>query len=95
MSNTKEDELREALEDVVWQFARRCHSDKDKRKWLHTDGFASLENAFDTLGWSDPHYVEDGGCEYPGCYAWDACGMPMKNGYKRLCYKHYAEVNNE
>lgn len=95
MSNTREDELREALEDMVWQHAIRAHSDKDKRKWLSTGGLSSLESAFIQLSWDDPHYVEEAGCEHPGCYAWDTCGTPTRDGYKRLCHKHYAEVDND
>jgi hypothetical protein len=80
-------QLHEALEDMVWQFAYRSHD--SKRKWLTTGGLSALESAFDVLGWDDPHYVEEGGCDHPECKAWDTCGTPTQDGYKRLCSEHY------
>ena len=44
--------LREALEDMVWQFAYR--GTYEGRENLHTGGLSALESAFDALGISDP-----------------------------------------
>lgn len=81
---------RETVEDLVWQFA--VHGHDDKHKWLWTGGLSALEGAFAVLGWDDPHTVEEGGCQYPGCQAWDTCGAPTPEGYKRLCSDHYRQL---
>ena len=46
------DELREALADMVSQFAYR--GTYEGRENLHTGGLSALESAFDALGISDP-----------------------------------------
>jgi len=51
------DELREALIDMVWQFAYR--GTYEGRENLHTGGLSALESAFDALGLSDPITVLD------------------------------------
>ena len=51
------DELREALIDMVNQFAYR--GTYEGRKNLHTGGMSALEGAFSALGISDPITVED------------------------------------
>jgi len=51
------DELREALADMVWQFAYR--GTYEGRENLHTGGLSALESAFDALGLSDPITVLD------------------------------------
>jgi hypothetical protein len=86
MSVESEDELRQALEDMVWQFAYRAND--NTRKWLWTGGLSALEHAFATLGWDDPHYVVEGGCQIPGCAAWDVCGANTPDGYKNMCGEH-------
>jgi hypothetical protein len=62
---------REALEDMVDQFAYRCSD--GQRRWFTTGGLSALEHAFAVLGWDDPHYVEDGACEIAGCEQWSTC----------------------
>jgi len=47
------DELREALIDMVWQFAYTGS------KGYHTGGLSALEGAFDALGLSDPITILD------------------------------------
>lgn len=71
------DKFHEALEDMTWQFAYRSHD--AKRKWLTTGGLSALESAFAALGWDDPHYVEECGCEHPGCTAWATCGTVRRS----------------
>ena len=51
------DELKEALIDMVSQFAYR--GTYEGRENLHTGGLSALESAFDALGLSDPITVED------------------------------------
>jgi len=51
------DELREALADMVNQFAYETQTDGGGA--LYTGGLSALENAFCALGLSDPITVED------------------------------------
>ena len=51
------DELREALIDMVWQFA--YEDTKNGEGVMHTGGLSALESAFDALGLSDPITVLD------------------------------------
>ena len=46
------DELREALIDMVWQFA--YEGTKNGKGVMYTGGLSALEGAFSTLGLSDP-----------------------------------------
>jgi hypothetical protein len=80
-------ELMETINGLVWQFAFQGHNKKGK--WLSTGGLSALEDAFAVLKWEDPHYIREGGCQHPECKAWDTCGTPTPDGYKRLCGEHY------
>ena len=51
------DELREALIDMVWQFA--YEGTKNRKGVMYTGGLSALEDAFVALGLSDPITVED------------------------------------
>lgn len=51
------DELREALIDMVWQFAYR--STFEGREHIYSGGLSSLEDAFSVLSISDPITVMD------------------------------------
>lgn len=62
---------REALESMVWQFGYR--SVVEGRRCISCGGLGALEDAFDALGWSDPHYTDEGGCEVAGCAQWADC----------------------
>jgi len=46
------DALREALEDMVYQFA--YSRTQDGEVIISTGGLSALEDAFETLGWPDP-----------------------------------------
>lgn len=81
---------REVVEGLCFQFGYSGHD--SKKKWLSAGGLSALEDAFEALGWDDPHIVAEGGCEHPGCNAWDTCGTPTPDGYKRLCGEHYRQV---
>ena len=51
------DELREALIDMVWQFA--YEGTKNGEGVMYAGGLSALEGAFSALGLSDPITVED------------------------------------
>ena len=82
---------REALEDMTWQFA---HKGVIKGKSaLFTGGLSTLEGAFETLGWDDPHFVEDCDgviCDVEGCMEFATTGGINwhDKGYWRLCSEH-------
>lgn len=85
------DGLRVALEDMTRQFAH--WSDKAGGYW--TGGLSSLELAFETLGWDDPHPAPEVRCDEPGCLRQAACGWPTRpggtgpnGGYRRTCGGH-------
>ena len=83
--------FREALEDMVWQFAHR--GVKGGKSVMHTGGLSALEGAFIALGWDDPKYVEDMDgsiCDVDGCAEWVVAqgGMWREEGYWCLCRDH-------
>lgn len=95
-----ENDLREALEDMLFQFGYR--GVKDGKRILHTGGLSALEHAFGVLGWEDPHVVtDDSGCEIAGCHDWASCVGPYPRsrakastasdmaGFGYLCTNHY------
>ncbi len=90
----KTDKLKESLEDMVCQFA---YQGKDKKGlpayW--TGGLSALEGAFSVLGWKDPYPCPENKCKYGKCKEWATCGTPTKNGYKRVCFKHYQIIEKE
>ena len=63
--------------------------------YISTGGLSTLERAFDILGWNDPHPVPECECEVPGCHEHANCGTPTKDGYKRVCGKHFAELTRK
>ena len=85
------DEYREALEDMVWQFA--YHGTKNKKPMLHSGGLSALELAFDTLEWNDPHILEDSdgvSCDVENCYepiSGSGCSW-RETGYWCCCLEH-------
>jgi len=92
-------DYREALEDMVFQFAYR--SMKGEHRILHAGGLSALEHAFRTLGWTDPYIVSDFACEIAGCEQWCSCVGPYPRsqakpgldrkmiGFGYLCGTHY------
>lgn len=48
------DRLRDVLADMVSQFAYQTGD----RRGVSTGGLSALEDAFDALGWKDPHYPD-------------------------------------
>ena len=83
--------IKDALEDMVWQFAYR--GVRDGKPIMHTGGLSALESAFEALGWSDPKYFEDMEgciCDVDGCMDWVEAqgGMWRETGYWLLCRQH-------
>jgi hypothetical protein len=57
------DRLEDVLEGMVRQFA--YWSEGGGGCW--TAGLSALEDAFDALGWEDPHPAPEARCDEPGC----------------------------
>ena len=80
---------KESLTSMVWQFGYR--GVKDGKPAIHTGGLSALEDAFEALGWDDPHYLPDTEgycCEMVGCVEPDVSGTTWGGLYLRLCRKH-------
>ena len=88
-----ENDLIEFAKDVAYQFGYYCQN-KGRLHITH-GGLSTLERAFDILGWENPHPVPECECEIAGCHEYATCGTPTKDGYKRLCYKHWKEIQEE
>lgn len=83
--------LREALEGMVCQFAYWA----SPAGGYGTGGLSALEEAFDVLGWDDPHPAPEARCDEPGCMERADCGWPtrpggtgLNGGYRRTCFEH-------
>lgn len=84
-----EQEYKEALEDMVWQFAYRFDGKAKLPPSLGTGGLSALEHAFSVLGWDDPKKCPEGSCDLQGCQVWASNGNPLPNGdYWNLCTNH-------
>ncbi len=75
----------EALEGMVHQFAH-WHGGVGG---YTTGGLSALEDAFEALGWEDPHPYPKGRCDEPDCMEQATCGWPTSGGYRRTCGKHW------
>ena len=84
------EEIKGFAEDVAYQFG--YYFPIKDMLYISTGGLSTLERAFDILGWNEPHHVPECECEVPGCHEHATCGTPTKDGYKRLCGKHFAEL---
>ena len=87
------EEIKGFAEDVAYQFG--YYFPIKDILYISTGGFSTLEWAFRILGWNDPHPVPECECEVPGCHEHATCGTPTKDGYKRVCGKHFAELARE
>ena len=87
------EEIKGFAEDVAYQFG--YYFPIKDILYISTGGLSTLEWAFRILGWNDPHPVPECECEYPGCHKHATCGTPTKDGYKRVCGKHFAELTRE
>lgn len=83
------EDMRAFAEDVACQFGYYCQN--GGRLHITHGGLSTLEWAFDILGWDNPHPVPEFECEIDGCHEHATCGAPTKDGYKRVCGKHYRE----
>lgn len=81
------DDMRAFAEDVACQFGYYCQN--GGRLHITHGGLSTLEWAFDILEWENPHPVPEFECEIEGCHEHATCGTPTKDGYKRMCGKHY------
>ena len=87
------EEIKGFAKDVAYQFG--YYFPIKDILYISTGGLSTLERAFDILGWNDPHPVPECECEVPGCHERANCGTPTKDGYKRVCGKHFAELTRE
>ena len=87
------EEIKGFAEDVAYQFG--YYFPIKDMLYISTGGLSTLERAFDILGWNDPHPVPECECEFPGCHEHATCGTPTKDGYKRVCGKHFVELTRE
>jgi hypothetical protein len=80
--------LKEALEDMVYQFAYR--GVVKNKPVIHSGGLSALESAFDALRWENPHYIPEQGntCEITGCMEPVCCGQRWGDMYLSMCHKH-------
>lgn len=83
-------DLAEFAEDVAYQFG--CYCQNNGRLCITHGGLSTLEWAFGILGWENPHPVPECECEIDGCHEHATCGTPTKDGYKRVCGKHFWEI---
>lgn len=86
-----EDELREVVNDLVWQFGYRVVN--KGRPSITSGGLSALEDAFDTLGWDDPHFLDEdeqkgATCEIAGCVEFRVAGARWDGLYVGLCSSH-------
>lgn len=89
----KEDDMRAFAEDVVYQFGYYGQH-KGRLHIIHA-GLSALEWAFDILGWENPHPAPEYECEIDGCTERAIYGRLTKDGYKRVCVKHFKELQEE
>ena len=87
------EEIKGFAEDVAYQFG--YYFPIKDILYISTGGLSTLEWAFRILGWNDPHPVPECECEFPGCHEHATCGTPTKDGYKRVCGKHFVELTRE
>ena len=92
-SGLEPEEIKGFAEDVAYQFG--YYFPIKDILYISTGGLSTLEWAFRILGWNDPHPVPECECEVPGCHEHATCGTPTKDGYKRVCGKHFAELARE
>lgn len=93
VDDVEAEEMREFALDVAYQFGYYCQN--GGRLHITHGGLSTLEWAFDILRWENPHPVPECECEIDGCHEHATCGTPTKDGYKRVCGKHFTELQKE
>ena len=84
--------MEDALKHMVFQFGYR--GVKNGKPMVWTGGLSALEEAFEVLGWDDPHYLPDADgytCEIVGCMKEPTCGMPWGDLYLSICSDHHRD----
>lgn len=93
----KVDEYKDALEDMVWQFAYK--SVINGVPHLHAGGLSALEGAFTSLEWPNPKPCPEGKCDMVGCNEWATCGTNTPKTYTKqyynCCGKHWSQIQRE
>ena len=86
--HTKPNDMKEALEDMIFHFGYR--GVVDNQPVIMTGGLSALESAFSALGWDDPHIIQEEGntCDIKGCMEECTLGQRWGRYYLRLCHKH-------
>ena len=76
---------------MVYQFGFR--GVREGKPMIWAGGLSALEEAFEALGWANPHYLPEEGftCEVAGCMKEDTCGTPWGDLYLRLCSEHFQD----
>lgn len=88
------DDYKEALGDMLWQFAYRADGKGKRPPVLFTGGLSALEHAFSVMEWPDPKPCPDSSCDILRCQRWPHAGVPFPNGdYLSLCSEHSAMHN--
>jgi DNA repair exonuclease SbcCD ATPase subunit len=82
-------DLAVCITDLLSMFAYRL----DDPPRISTGGLSVLEDAFEILGYDDPHPIPERQCQFEGCTKTATSGTPTKNGYMRVCLKHFEEIN--
>lgn len=85
---TQRDAARAALESMVRQFAYWS----ERAGGYTTGGLSALEEAFDALGWDNPHQAPEARCDEPGCMNFALVGTPTPDGYRRTCPMHAPKI---
>lgn len=85
------EEIRNYAEDVAIQYGYMVNHNKG-RLHISTGGLSTLERTFSILGWDDPHPYPEGECQWEDCHKYATIGTPTKNGYMRVCSKHYQVI---
>jgi len=80
---------REALLSMVVHFAYWS----EPAGGYMTGGLSALEEAFDVLGWDDPHPEPEARCDEPGCMAQATCGISTRDSYRRVCGDHFRAID--
>ena len=80
-----------ALEAMVGQFGYR--GVKNGKPMIWTGGLSALEEAFEALGWEDPHYVNDESmeCDIEGCHEWRSPQIVWDGVYVLICHEHFVD----
>jgi hypothetical protein len=90
MRMKREPDLIACIADLVSMFAYKL----DDPPRISTGGLSVLEDAFEILGYDDPHPMPERQCQFEGCTKTATSGTPTEDGYRRVCLKHFEEINN-